>query len=402
MMRKILSLFALVALLLSHAAFSKDLNTGPWRFELKTAYAVVPFIMDLHVKNDRLIGTLHNGKETIVLDQIVHNKKKKKLSIPIQNYELTLELEYDDSDFLKGYLVRHSKNPKVETPVVGRHGESSLFPGDRASSMADFNGKWAVFLEEDDVKSPGVLVIEQQGNKINGSLLTQTGDYRYFSGYSSVNRFEAASFDGMYNYIITGTLEKDELTATLLTNYRINISGKKDPKAALPDAFAQTQLEKLDFAFPNTENQYISLKNKRFVGKPVVVQIFGSWCPNCMDEMNFLIPWYKANQKRGIEVVALAFERSLDHDQAKIQLKKTQKLKNVPYPLLLAGSTAEDKPMAKIKGLKNFISFPTTVFLNRKHEVVKVHAGFSGPSTGEYYEQWKREFKTITDDLLKK
>jgi thiol-disulfide isomerase/thioredoxin len=402
MMRKILSLVAFSALLLSSAAFSKDLNTGPWRFELKTAYAVVPFVMDLHMKKDRLIGTLHNGKETIILDQINYNRKKKKLSIPIQNYEITLELEYEDSDFLKGYLVRHNKNPKSETPVVARHGESVLFPGDRASSMADFNGKWSVFLEEDEVKTPGVLVIEQQGNKINGSLLTQTGDYRYFSGYASVNRFEAASFDGMYNYIIQGSLEKDELTANLLTNYRMNITGKKDPKAALPDAFAQTKIEKLEFAFQNTEKQYISLKHKRFQGKPVIVQFFGSWCPNCMDEMNFLIPWYKANQKRGIEIVALAFERSVDHEHAMIQLKKTQKLKNVPYPLLLAGSTAEDKPMEKIKGLKNFISFPTTVFLNRKHEVVKVHAGFSGPSTGEYFEQWKKEFKTITDNLLKR
>ena len=93
------------------------------------------------------------------------------------------------------------------------------------------------------------------------------------------------------------------------------------------------------------------------------MQFFGSWCPNCIDEMNYLIPWYKNNSKRGIEVVALSFERSLSEIDAKRQLIKVQKKKQVPYTLLLACHTPEDKPMDKIPNLKNFASFPTTVFL---------------------------------------
>ena len=67
----------------------------------------------------------------------------------------------------------------------------------------------------------------------------------------------------------------------------------------------------------------------------------------------------------------------------------------------MAGPTSADKPMDKIPGLKNFISFPTTVFLNKKHEVVKVHAGFTGPGTGEFFEQWKKEFNETVNGLLK-
>src|SRR5690606_279903 len=98
--------------------------------------------------------------------------------------------------------------------------------------------------------------------------------------------------------------------------------------------------------------------------------------PNCLDEMNFLIPWYKNNKDKGVEIIALAFERSLGPTEAKQQLKKVQQKKDIPYPLLIAGSTSQEKPMDIIPGLKNFISFPTTVFLNKKHEVIKVHAGF--------------------------
>src|SRR5690606_18870519 len=110
---------------------------------------------------------------------------------------------------------------------------------------------------------------------------------------------------------------------------------------------------------------------------------------------------YKKNKERGIEIIALAFERSLSPEAARIQLRKTQKQKNIPYALLHAGSTSEDKPMNKIPGLKNFISFPTTVFLDKNHKVVKVHAGFNGPSTGEFYQQWIKEFEQTVDDLLK-
>ena len=107
------------------------------------------------------------------------------------------------------------------------------------------------------------------------------------------------------------------------------------------------------------------------------------------------------NSKRGVEIISLAFERSLSIQDATRQLKKVQKKMNVPYVILQAGSTPEDKPSDKLPGLHNFISFPTTIFLNKNHEVVKVHAGFNGPSTGEFFEDWKEEFNKTIDGLLK-
>lgn len=400
MMKNIGSFFGMIFLLTSFQAFSKNLNTGPWRFELKNTYAVIPFIMDLREVNGKLVGKIQNGKETIKLIGITRNKDH--FSIPLQNYEQTLELEMESEKFLKGYLVRHNKNPKVETLITGTAGETVRFPGDRMSSKVNLKGRWAVTLSDDSgVETPGVVVFEQEGNKITGSILTPTGDYRYFEGYSSGESFEAASFDGVYNYVFSGSVTKGVLKASILTNSVTKMTGTMKADAELPDAYKQTELPKLDFKFPNLKGKNVSLSDVKFKNKPVVVQFFGSWCPNCMDEMNFLIPWYEKNHKRGIEVVALAFERSLSKADAKKQLRKVQAAKKVPYTILLAGSTAQEKPMDTIKGLKNFISFPTTVFLNKKHEVVKVHAGFTGPSTGEFYEKWKAEFKQTTDELIK-
>lgn len=400
MMKKTWSILVLGTLLLSFTSLAETLKTGPWRFELRTANATVPFILEFKQTNGVLTATLKNGKETIELNEI--DATEKHISIPLQTYEMSLELTPPKDNKIEGFLIRHNKNPKIKTPVFGYYGESDRFLEEVSKPKIDLNGRWKVTLtDEQDKKEDGVIVFEQKGNDLSGSILTPTGDYRYMTGFVSGSEFEAASFDGVFNYLVRGRIKDHKLEARILSSYVTKIEGKKDQKAELPDAYKQTQLDSMHFEFPNLEGEKVSLKDKKFKDKPVIVQLFGSWCPNCMDELNFLIPWYKENNKRGVEIIALAFERSLDDREAKKQLIKTQRKKEIPYTVLIAGYTSEDKPMDKIKGLKNFISFPTTIFLNKNHEVVKVHAGFTGPSTGEFYENWKKEFNETVNGLLK-
>lgn len=399
MMQKIWTMLVLALFLSGFPAFGAELNTGPWRFELQTANARIPFIVEFSFDNKkRLQGNLYNGKETIPLKDIVYRKKE--ISIPISNYEISLELSVDDANSVSGYLVRHNKNPKVKTPVIGMAGGKERYPGPKDKALIDLSGKWQLeLLETDGKKDPAVGIFKQEGNYFTGSILTMTGDYRYLEGFVSGENFEAASFDGVYNYVFRGSVKKGTLDALISSASITGIKGVKDPKATLPSAYSQTKLPKLKFMFPDLNGKHINLE--AFKNKAVIVTFFGSWCPNCLDETQYLIPWYKENRKRGVEIVALAFERSLSPDEATRQLIKTQKKLGIPFTILQAGSTSEDKPKDKIEGLENFISFPTTVFLNRKHEVVKVHAGFSGPSTGEFFNEWKKEFNATVDELVK-
>lgn len=401
MMKKYGIIWSLLLVFTLSSAQAKNLKAGKWLFELRTTHAAVPFIIEFkYDKNKRLTGTLLNGEESIALDEISYQKEQ--LIIPLQTYELSLELDQRGRKSLAGYLVRKNKNPVVKTQVVGIYGFQERFPGKKKQPTVDLNGKWTLELKDDkDQKSPAVGTFKQTGSKFSGSLLTPTGDYRYLEGKVEGAQFEAASFDGVYNYLFKGVIKDGKMEAEIRSSSITKVEGKLDPKADLPNAYEQTKLKELKFIFPDLKGQSVSLTHEKFKNKPVIVQIFGSWCPNCLDEMNYLIPWYNQNAKRGIEIVALSFERSLSIDEARIQLIKVQKKLNVPYPLLLAGSTSEDKPMDKIDGLKNFISFPTTIFLNKKHEVVKVHAGFTGPSTGEFFEKWKIEFNHTVDELLK-
>lgn len=400
-MKKTSIIALLVLFLMSFAAHSEELNAGPWRFELNTTYGKVPFIINIKKVKKHYSGTLLNGKEKIALSDIEVNKDG--IKIPLQTYEMGLEMSVPKKGMMQGFLVRYNKKPVIKTPVVAVQGVNERFPEEKSSPKIDLNGRWAVTLVDKDMgtKENGVIVFEQKGNDLHGSILTPTGDYRYLEGFVSGNEFEAASFDGVYNYLLKGRVEDGKLKASILANYQTLIEGTKNAQAELPDAYQQTKVESLNFTFPDLKGHNVSLKDKRFANKPVIVQFFGSWCPNCLDETKYLIPWYEKNKKRGIEIVALAFERSVGPEEAKRQLLKTQKKLHINYPILIAGSTSEDKPKDKIPGLQNFISFPTTVFLNRKHEVIKVHAGFTGPSTGEFFEKWKKEFNQTVDGLVK-
>ena len=317
MMKNISAIVAFMMLFLSFGAHSAALDAGPWRFELKTANAVIPFVIEFKLVKGKYSGTLLNGKEKIKLSGI--KIKDKNVSIPIQTYEVSLEMEQPKEGKMIGLLIRHNKNPKVETPVRAIFKETERFPEEKSKPLIDLNGRWSVILtDEGDKKDTGVIVFEQQGNYLSGSILTPTGDYRYMEGFVSGREFEAASFDGVYNYLVKGNVDKDgNLEAKILSNSKTKIEGKKDPNADLPDAYKHTQVESINFTFPDLTGKNVSLSDKKFKNTPVIIQFFGSWCPNCLDEMNYLIPWYKENKNRGIEIVALSFERGLEKAEAK-------------------------------------------------------------------------------------
>jgi thiol-disulfide isomerase/thioredoxin len=376
------------------------INTGPWRFELKMTYGAVPFIIDIQKINSEYAGLLFNGKETIKLTGIQESQRG--LTIPLQTYEISLQMDPPKNAQMNGYLIRHNKNPVVKTPVTAVFGEKERFPGEKSPAKIDLTGRWSVtLLDDQDKKESGIVVFEQKGDQLSGSILTTTGDYRYLQGFVSGQEFETASFDGVYNYLFKGRVIEGKLVANILSNYKTMVEGVMNEKAELPDAYKQTQVESIKFTFPDLTGKKVSLDDKLFANRPVIIQFFGSWCPNCLDETNFLIPWYEKNRRRGIEIIGLAFERSFSPEEAQKQLLKTKKKMGINYTLLLAGATPEDRPADKIPGLKNFISFPTTVFVNKKHEVVKVHAGFTGPSTGEFYRRWQHEFNKTVNELLK-
>ena len=132
----------------------------------------------------------------------------------------------------------------------------------------------------------------------------------------------------------------------------------------------------------------------------MLLQIMGTWCPNCLDETSYFVEYYNQHHNEGLEMIGLSFEKTTDFKKASSNVKRLVQHYQIPYPVLIAGSVGKDAVANAIPGITNFFSYPTTIFINRKGEVVKVHAGFSGPATGNDYEFYKKEFNAAMEELL--
>jgi peroxiredoxin len=157
----------------------------------------------------------------------------------------------------------------------------------------------------------------------------------------------------------------------------------------------------LAFSFKDLDGKTVSLDDARFKNKVVIVQILGSWCPNCMDETGYMVNYYKKYHNKGVEVIGLAYERTTDFEKSKKALQQVKDRFKVTYPLLITGYTSDKKQTAQsLPMLSKVVGFPTTIIIDKSGDVQKIHTGFSGPGTGEHYTEFISEFEKLTDDLL--
>jgi thiol-disulfide isomerase/thioredoxin len=312
---------------------------------------------------------------------------------------------------LTGFWKRRPTNGPARTlPFTARFGQPFRFVPDKLDvPTRSVTGKYTTVFRSQDGKdsSMTVGVFEQKGNHVNGTFLTTTGDYRFLDGNIVGDSLLLSTFDGSNLYLVKARHEAD---GRLVGTFRSGVSGfrtftaRPDPSAALPDATKLTFLKPgfttLDFSFPQPDGTLVSNKDERFRGKVTIVQLLGTWCPNCMDETNFLSPWYKKNRQRGVEIVGLAFETATDMATVGPKINRMKQRFGIEYPVLLAGSNAKDQSSKALPGLNRVAAFPTTIFIDKKGLVREIHTGFNGPGTGKYYDEFVDDFNRLVDSLL--
>src|ERR1700753_1394416 len=94
------------------------------------------------------------------------------------------------------------------------------------------------------------------------------------------------------------------------------------------------------------------------------------------------------------------FEHFGDFARAAAATERFRRQYGIDYTTLIAGISDADDAAKKLPMFQEFYGFPTTVVIDRKGQVRKVHTGFSGPATGEHYQQFVDEFKKNLDTLL--
>jgi thiol-disulfide isomerase/thioredoxin len=264
-------------------------------------------------------------------------------------------------------------------------------------------GRWPLeFLDGENVQDRGILVLNQRGNKLNGSILTETGDYRFLNGEIQGKAAFLQTFDGGHAYFFRLDFSEDASSLRGLFKYsqsgKQSFRGKRNDQYELSDAFSHGTPSQI-FRFSAIDNIRRLWTQNDFKGKALVVQVMGSWCPNCLDETRFLTEEYPLRPS-GVEFIALAFERKDDAAYGLSRIETVKRKLSVPYPVFLAGKANKDSASIALPAAGGIKAFPTTLFVKSNGEILRVHSGFSGPATGEPYEAWRREFRKIIKEII--
>ncbi|MFN5345846.1 MAG: TlpA family protein disulfide reductase [Bacteroidota bacterium] len=381
--------------------YNIGLLMGMWLGQLFLPGQPLPFNFEFKEEKGNIVFVIHNAEERIICDITDVRGDSIFIHPPYFDSEIKLHIE---GDRLRGKWVNYSKKGNPEVVFVGYKGVTERFP-DKGNTTLNITGKWETWFDIDSPDSSlAIGVFNQNGNHVTGTFLTETGDHRYLEGVIVGNTLKLSVFDGAHAWLYIAEVKNDSMNGMFYSGntYKAPFHARRNENAKLRDPNTITRVEgELNFSFPDLDSNIISIKDKRFQKKATIIQFMGSWCPNCMDEAKYFNEIYNTYHDQGLEIIGLAFERSNEFSKAKVSAGRFVNNLGLKYPVLIAGVTGKDNVMKAIPQIKDFISFPTTLFIDDKGKVVKVHAGFSGPATGKEFEIYKSEFEKTIKKLIR-
>lgn len=267
-------------------------------------------------------------------------------------------------------------------------------------------GTWDATFHPRERPSPRILELRRTDHGLEGTIVSNSGDYGLFWGGAVADSFAMAHFDGSFVYLLTGRLDGDTLRGTFHAGLRTQTPFVAVRSTGAPHLTPPTEVVRADttapftFAFPSVDGGMVTSADARFRDKVVIVDIFGTWCPTCHDAAPALVDLHRTYAGRGLEIVGLAYEVTGDTAVDGAIVRRYRDKFGIAFPLLLAGVNDGDSPGESQPQLAGPIAFPTTIFLDRSGRVRKVHAGFYGPATGEAHAALVRDFERTVVALL--
>ncbi|HXI20001.1 MAG TPA: TlpA disulfide reductase family protein, partial [Gemmatimonadales bacterium] len=268
-------------------------------------------------------------------------------------------------------------------------------------------GRWDAWFLSGFDQSPRVLTFHNGAGGLEGTVISNSGDYGRFWGGVTGDSFAIAHFDGSFVYLLAGRLDGDTLRGTFHAGLRsqtpfVAVRSTGRPHLTPPEQVLQADsAAPFGFAFPDLRGDTLRLADPRFRDRVVVVDIFGTWCPTCHDAAPALVRLYRDYHHRGLEIVGIAFEVTGDTASDAPLVRRYRDKFGIPYPILLGGSSDAETVSAALPQLHGPIAFPTAIFLDRHGRIRRIHAGFYGPATGRQHDALVREFQREIENLLR-
>lgn len=395
-----------ILFILLTSGFTIKAQQGWWTAKInRNDSNVIAFTFEWKMEKGKPVWYISNAAEKIKVSNITAEGDSLFVQMPV--FESQFRLKKSNGQ-LNGVWIKGGSIKTLVIPFTATPGNKRFEA--KASAKKQISGRWAVQFSNSVKGELSVAEFKQTGNKLTGTFLNPTGDYRYLEGIVTNNLLLLSCFDGGHAFLFTATIDNNNkiLNGMFYSggSFKESWTAVKDAAAKVPQQsvamFVKPGEESLHFTFNDLAGKPVSIKDDRFKNKVVVIQLMGSWCPNCMDETAFLSEYYNSNKQRGFEVIALAYEYSTDWERSLKSLQKFKDRYHVQYTILNTGVTVGDtlrteKTLPELTAIK---FFPSSVIIDKKGKIRKLDTGFNGPATGEHYVAYKKEFEEIIDQLL--
>ena len=401
-------IYIIVILFQANFLFAQNATTLPFIAEIQLNDRLqLQVIVALAEKNPNSPITIYNGKEVYQLsvkkrigDTIVYQ-------FPAQDAEWRVAFEKDFSE-ARGWWINYNKKVPVRFPVHLYMTLSEMIPKPD-TIFPELFGRWKVVFEPGTPNEEVLVGVFQQemNGRIFGSFLSETGDYRYLHGYAANGKLHLQTYTGYWAFVVEADLNgSNEMTGVFYSGGKSSTPFKatRDEAVQLRNEAELTYLIKRDERV--VLNNLIKLNGRKTnldfskKGQVTLIQIMGTWCPNCIDETNLLRALKETYGPKGLEIVALGFEVGNDSKKQRSRLKKFAKDLQVNYPVFLAGTSSKEAAAAYFPMLNGIMSFPTSILVDRQGKIIAIHTGFSGPATGTAYTELVEKFKQEIEGAL--
>jgi thiol-disulfide isomerase/thioredoxin len=419
LLRRFLGVFIVVILGLTSCLSNKNeeanaaetalLKNGIWRLEMPLNDSV---ILPFHVEftNDSLY--LLNADERLGSQYRIKNDS---VFCKIAVFDSWLELRLLSSDSFEGRWLNKQKGDDYFISVRGKYtgGRTGRFATDNSKNNTPFSftGKYEVTFVDGSANCCNDKAIGeffQEGNQISGTFLTETGDYRYLEGNINGSELSLSTFDGSHAFLFKARLINDTLYGSFYSgkHYHINWIAFKNNSFELEDPYILTYLkpeyENISFVFPRVlSDDSIVFPSAEYENKVVILQLFGSWCPNCLDEARFYKELHETYHASGLRILGIGFELPESLEKKKERINDLISFTGVKYDFVVGGGAKKSDAANALPQLNHVMSFPTSIFIDKKGKVRKIHTGFNGPGTGKHYTTYSEQTIAFIEKLLK-
>ena len=380
----------------------KTVNTGNWLGELAlNDSTMLSFLYTLNFDDGKKVTVL-NGEEKILLETAFENADSIVLNFPVYQVRICAKT---DQEIWMGYFEKLDTEEEYRIPFVGSFGIEDRLPNTEAA-CCDLPKRWKVEFADGEKITPAIGEFMLNDNRVTGSFLTQSGDYRFLEGKLNGNKLTLFGFDGGYLQVFKATLKNDTLHGT----YHSGLTGFKNWTATPNDTFQLADPEQISeflpsfdsisFSYPSlVAGETITYNPHKFLGKVVLLQITGSWCPNCKDQAKYLQQLKTSFSSEGLEIFGIAFERMGTLEKSIAAAKKSKDDLQVDYPVGIATYMRSQNAEVEFPVFTRIRSYPTLIFIDKKGEIRKVYTGFAGPGTSRYEEE-SNALTQFVKDLL--